>query len=240
MKASLSEKIILLTGASQGLGAQVAKAYAAAGATVILTGRNQKNLEKVYDEIVAAGSAEPYALVFDFNEAKEKEYKQFAQAIAEVSDGKLDGVVHCAARFDALSPLEFQTIDAWLDQYKVNAVAPMALTRALQPLLLASDDASVIFVSESHSVQPQAYWGGFGASNAALNYLCGTVADEWSRFENLRANVLIPGNIHSPQRIKTHPGEGEAERKAIAQILPDFVYWMSRESRGRSGEIVFL
>ena len=73
-----------------------------------------------------------------------------------------------------------------------------------------------------------------------MNYLCKVAADEWERFEHLRANVLVPGPINSPQRVKTHPGEAEGERKNIEEVMPQFVYWMSKESRGRSGEIVYL
>ena len=237
---TLANKTILITGASQGLGEQVAKAYAAAGATVILVARHQKRLEKVYDAIVAAGSPEPFAICFDLMSAEEKEFKQFAETIDEATGGKLDGVVHCASYFYALSPLDFQTVSEWVNQYRINTVAPMGLTRALFPLLKQSEDASVIFVGESHGEKPQAYWGGFGASKAALNYLCKVAADEWERFDNLRANVLVPGAINSPQRIKSHPGESKNERKNYEDVLPQFIWWASQESRGRTGEIVYL
>lgn len=237
---SLAGKQILVTGASQGLGAEVAKAFALAGATVFLMARDQKKLEKVYDEIINLGGIEPYAIVFDLIKAEEKEFEQLAGTIAEANGGKLDGIVHCASYFYALSPLDFQTVSEWVNQYRINTVAPMGLTRALLPMLKDSADASVIFVGESHGEKPQAYWGGFGASKAALNYLCKVAADEWTRFSNLRANVLVPGSINSPQRIKTHPGESAIERKNMADILPDFIYWMSQESCGRTGEIVYL
>lgn len=238
--ATLSDKTILVTGASQGLGEQVAKAYAAAGATVILVARHQKKLEKVYDAIVEAGYPEPFAICFDLINAEEKEFEHFAATIAEATQGKLDGIVHCAGYFYALSPLDFQTVAEWVNQYRINTVAPMGLTRALFPLLKQSPDASVIFVGESHGETPKAYWGGFGASKAALNYLCKVAADEWERFGNLRANVLVPGPINSPQRIKSHPGEAKSERKSYGDVLPAFVCWASTESKGRSGEIVYL
>ena len=238
--AQLQEKILLVTGASQGIGEQVAKAYAAAGATVVLVARHQKKLEKVYDEIVAAGGPEPFAICFDLLSAEEAEFERLAATIAEATGGRLDGIVHCASYFYELSPLDFQTVAEWVNQYRINTVAPMGLTRAFLPLLKQSADASVIFVGESHSEDPKAYWGGFGASKAALNYLCKVAADEWERFDNLRANVLVPGPVNSPQRMKTHPGEARSERKDYEEIMPDFVWWASGESRGRSGEIVYL
>ena len=238
--AQLQEKILLVTGASQGIGEQVAKAYAAAGATVVLVARHQKKLEKVYDEIVAAGGPEPFAICFDLLSAEEAEFERLAATIAEATGGRLDGIVHCASYFSALAPLDFQTVAEWGNQSRINTVAPMGLTRAFLPLLKQSADASVIFVGESHSEDPKAYWGGFGASKAALNYLCKVAADEWERFDNLRANVLVPGPVNSPQRMKTHPGEARSERKDYEEIMPDFVWWASGESRGRSGEIVYL
>ncbi len=240
MNNHLANKTLLITGASQGLGSEIAKACAQAGATVILMARNQKKLETVYDEIVASQSPEPFALCFDMIKAEEQEFNQLAQTIAQATEGKLDGIIHCASYLYALSPLDFQTVAEWMNQYKINTVAPMALTRALLPMLKQSPDASVIFVGESHSETPQAYWGGFGASKAALNYLCKVAADEWSRFNNLRANVLIPGKINSPQRLKTHPGETAAERKNMSEITPAFIWWASEQSRGRTGELVYL
>ncbi|WP_037587480.1 SDR family oxidoreductase [Stenoxybacter acetivorans] len=236
---TLTGKTVLVTGASQGLGAAVAKAYAAAGATVVLVARHQKKLEAVYDNIIENGGIEPFAVRFDLLTAEEKDFDQLAKTVLAAT-GRLDGIVHCAAYFYALSPLIFQTVAEWVNQYRINTVAPMALTRALFPALKESEDASVIFVGESHAETPQAYWGGFGASKAALNYLAKVAADEWEQYPNLRANVLIPGNIHSPQRIKTHPGESESERKPLNDIMPDFIYWMSAQSRGKSGEIVYL
>lgn len=236
----LEGKIILVTGASQGIGEQVAKAYASEGATVILVARHQKKLEKVYDDIVAAGYPEPFAICFDLLTAEEAEFGRFAVTVAEATGNKLDGIVHCASYFYALSPLDFQTVVEWVNQYRINTVAPMGLTRAFLPLLKESSDASVIFVGETHGEKPQAYWGGFGASKAALNYLCQVAADEWERFPNLRANVLVPGSVNSPQRMKTHPGEARNERKEYADIMPHFIWWSSTESKGRSGEIVYL
>ena len=240
MAGKLSGRTILVTGASQGIGAEVAKHCAAEGATVILVARRQKRMEKVYDEIVAAGSPEPFAVCFDLLTAEENEFAQLAATIGEATGGRLDGIVHCASCFAALSPLEFQTVGDWVKQYRINTVGPMGLTRAFTPLLKQSDNASVLFVSESHSEKAQAYWGGFGASKAAVNYLALSIADEWERFDNLRANILIPGAVNSPQREKTHPGESKSERREPADIMPAFIYWLGSESKGRNGETVYL
>ena len=135
VEKTLQSRVILVTGASQGLGADVAKACAAAGATVVLMARSQKKLEKVYDAIVEAGSEEPFAVCFDMIAAEEKEFGQLARTVAEATGGRLDGIIHCASYFYALSPLDFQTVAEWVNQYRINTVAPMALTRAMLPML---------------------------------------------------------------------------------------------------------
>lgn len=239
MDNALDGRVIVVTGASQGLGAEVAQTCARAGATVVLIARHQKKLEAVYDAIVAAAAAEPFAVRFDLLPATDQDFDQLAETVLQAA-GRVDGLVHCASHFNALSPLAFQTVAQWVDQYRINTVAPMALTRAFFPALKAAPDASVLFVGETHSETPQAYWGGFGASKAALNYLAQVLADEWAQYPHLRANVLVPGAIHSPQRIKSHPGEARHERKEVAAVAPEFIYWLGADSRGRSGEIIYL
>ena len=118
----LQDRVILITGASQGLGAEAARACAEAGATVVLVGRSQKKLEKVYDAIVSAGCPEPFAVVFDLLATEEQEYERLAKAVAEATGGRLNGIIHSAAYFYALSPLEFQTVAEWVNQYRINTV----------------------------------------------------------------------------------------------------------------------
>ncbi|MEN7431902.1 SDR family oxidoreductase [Chromobacterium sp. TRC.1.1.SA] len=236
---ALAGRVILITGASQGVGREAALAFARHGATVVLLARSVKGLEKVYDEIVAAGGPEPAAVPLDLLNAGENEFNQLALTIKREFD-RLDGIVHCASHFYALSPLTNQTIEEWMNQYRINTVAPFALTRACLPLLKDAPDASVLFVGEHHALHPAAYWGGFGASNASLPYLTKVAADEWEMLPNLRVNLLLPGPVNSPQRNRTHPGEDKSERADLADLMPHFLYWLGGDSRGRRGEVVEL
>lgn len=239
MSNQLKNKIILITGSSQGLGKEIAYNYAKAGATVILLARDRKKLEETYDKIVKSKLPEPYAISFDLFSASEQQFAELKNTIISTT-GEIDGIVHSATYFYALSTIDFQTIDEWLAQYKVNVVAAMALTKVMLPDLKKSNDASVIFINDSHSEKPKAYWGGFGASKSAINYLCKVLADENARFKNIRFNVLIPGVIDSPLRSRTHAGEDSTVRKPISEIIPDFIYWMSNESKNKNGNIVYL
>jgi NAD(P)-dependent dehydrogenase (short-subunit alcohol dehydrogenase family) len=235
----LAGRVILVTGATQGIGRAAALAFAAHGATVVLLARSVRRLETVYDQILAIGAAEPAAIELDFLTAGEDQFDLLAQQVRH-EFGRLDGIVHCASYLYALSPLHNQTIDEWMNQYRINTVAPFALTRACLPLLKAAPDASVLFVGETHGQHPGPFWGGYGASKAGLTYLMQVAACEWDDCPGLRVNLLVPGPVNSPLRIRTHPGEDRSERAETDDLMPYFLYWMSEQSRGRSGEIVEL
>jgi NAD(P)-dependent dehydrogenase (short-subunit alcohol dehydrogenase family) len=238
-KDYLAGRVVLVTGATQGIGRETALAAAAHGATVVLLARSVKGLEKVYDDIVAAGGPEPVAIPLDLLKASDDDFNTMAYQIKHAV-GRLDGIVHCAAHFYALSPLVDQRIDEWMNQYRINTVAPFALTRACMPLLTAAADASVVFVGETHGQQAGPFWGAFGASKAGVGYLMQVAASEWDVYPNLRVNLLVPGPVNSPQRTRTHPGEAKSERGNLADLMPHMLYWLGGASRGRSGETTVL
>ncbi|TCP10687.1 NAD(P)-dependent dehydrogenase (short-subunit alcohol dehydrogenase family) [Crenobacter luteus] len=235
----LDGRVILVTGATQGVGRAAALDFARRGATVVLLARSQRNLEAVYDAIVAAGGPEPVAIALDLLTASDDEFMNLAMQIKQTL-GRLDGILHSANHFYAASPLVDQRIDEWMNQYRINTVAPFALTRACLPLLKAAPDASVLFVGETHGLKAGPFWGAFGASKAGLVYLTQVAANEWDGWPNLRVNLLVPGPIDSPLRTRTHPGEARSERGAIADLLPHLAHWLGPESAGQSGRIVEL
>jgi NAD(P)-dependent dehydrogenase (short-subunit alcohol dehydrogenase family) len=230
----LASRVILVAGASGGLGRACARAYAAHGASVILHGRSVPKLEALYDEIVAAGHPEPAILPLDFNSASERDFELVAQHV-EKTFGRLDGLHHCAATFFNLSPLDIQTLDQWLNLLRVNVAAAFALTRACAPLLRAAPDASVLLTGETHGLAPAAYWGGFAVSKSALETLVKIWASEWERSPHLRINLLVPGPMHSPQRARSHPAEDKTALPTPEALLPTCLYLMGPDSFGVSG-----
>lgn len=233
----LEERVILVTGASGGLGGAAARAFACHGATVILHGRNVKRLEALYDRIVSAGSPEPAIIPLDLETAMGAEFDQVAQAI-ENEFGRLDGILHSAVRLTRLTPLDHQTPEEWVTLLKLNLVAPFALTRACLSLLKTAPDASVIMTSDTHGHAPAAYWGGFAVAKAGLEALVKIWAQEWEIYPQLRINALIPGPVNSPQRARTHPAESKKELPTPEDLTPVYLYLMGQESKGVSGRII--
>jgi len=232
----LKGRVILVTGATRGIGRVAALTFAAYGATVVLHGRDVSVLEKVYDEIRNKGYPEPAAIALDLERAGTRDFDGLAHAI-ESRLGRLDGLLHNAAHFEKLSALELQTAEEWSRTLQVNLIAPFALTQACARLLKTSPDAAVVFTSETHGHVPAPYWGGYAASKAGLEALMKIQAAEWETLANLRANAVVPGPVESPSRAKTHPGELAASRRTPEQLMPAYLYLIGPDSRGISGKI---
>lgn len=236
-KDLLKDRVVLITGAGQGLGRAAALTYANYGATVILHGRKVKKLESVYDEIETIGKAQALIYPLDLEQAEEADFAVIAQAI-EQQLGRLDGILHNAAFLHGLSPLENQSVEQWRAMLQVNLITPFALTKACLPLLKASPDASVVMTSSSHGHKPSAYWGGFIVAKAGVEALVKVQADEWESMPNLRINTIVPGIVNSPQRAKTHPGEIKQTMRQPEDLMTTYLYLMGPDSKGVSGQTV--
>jgi NAD(P)-dependent dehydrogenase (short-subunit alcohol dehydrogenase family) len=234
----LKDRVILVTGAGQGIGRTAALAYAIHGATVILHGRNVKKLESVYDEIETAGAPQPAIFPLDLEKAEDKDFSALAHAIKQQL-GRLDGILHNAALLINLTPLDAQTLEQWQALLRVNLIAPFALTRACLALLKSSPDAHVIMTSDSHGHVPAAYWGGFAVAKAGVEALVKIQAQEWEILPNLHINVIIPGPTHTPQRTRTHPGEIKHRLLQSHELMPYYLYLMGPDSTAVRGETVF-
>ncbi|OAJ71643.1 NAD(P)-dependent oxidoreductase [Methylobacillus sp. MM3] len=231
----LQDRVILVTGAGQGIGKTAALAFATQGATVILLGRKVKKLEAVYDAIVAAGGPLPLIFPMNLEKAGEEDFKGLAEGIYQQL-GRLDGILHNASRFDNLSPLEIQTTEQFTGMLQTNLIAPFALTKACLPLLKRAPDASVIITSTTAAHHPTAYWGMHAISNSAAETLVRIWAQELETFPNMRINAVIPGPVQCPQRKLSHPGELHANLPKPEAIMPLYLYLMGHDSAGISGQ----
>lgn len=239
MSNSLKNKVVLIVGAGGGIGSECARAAAQAGATVVLCGRSLPPLEKTYDAIVAAGNPNgcptPALFPMDLAAAVDDNYESLAAAI-RMQLGRLDAIVVTAAAFSALSPLAQQTSAEWLEQFRVNAVAPFLLVQACAGLLRQREDAPVILLGEEHGMNPKAYWGGFAVSQAARDAWFRIQADEWSKEPGLRLHLVIPGPIRSPMRNRTHPGEAPGALPTTAELAADILRLLGPEGRPWRGQ----
>lgn len=233
----LAGRVILVTGAGQGVGRAAALAYARLGATVVLLGRTVGKLEQVYDAITQAGGPMPAIFPVDLSVAKDGDCEALAQAIG-YQLGRLDGILHAATEYRQLSPLNMQDLADWNTHLRVNLMAPAALNRACESLLLKSPDASVILLGETHGHEPKAFWGSFAVSKAGLEAYARIQAEEWAEFASPRVNLVIPGPIHTSLRSRTHPGETKDKLPSVEDFATYLIWLMGPDSHTTRGRII--
>ena len=233
----LQDRIILVTGAGDGIGAALARELARHGATVILLGKTIKKLEKIYDAIVEAGCPTPAIVPLDLEGATADHYQQLADTLQQ-EFGRLDGLVHNAVQLGALMPIEHYDLQLWARALQVNLTAPFLLTRALLPLLKKSADASLIFTSASEVQGGRAYWGAYSVSKAGADNLMQILASELEVNTSIRVNSLIPGPVQSRTRRQAFPGEDPNQHPEIDELLPAYLYLLGPDSQDVNGQIL--
>lgn len=233
----LHQRVILVTGAGQGIGLQAALSFAQHGATVILLGRTLAKLEAAYDTIMQQGWPEPLIFVMDLQQADNAAMQAMATGIAQQL-GRLDGVLHNASQLDALAPLMLASPAQWQQLWQVNVLAPWMLTKACLPLLQQAPDASVLFTSHHSARALKPFWGMHAISKRACDDWMQLHVQECPAHSPVRFNSIIPGPVQSPQRKKTHPGEIHAQLPEAQQLMPWYLYLMGPDSIGVSGQIL--
>lgn len=232
---ALRDRIILITGASDGIGKALAIRVAELGAQVILHGRNVQKLESVYDAIEAIdGAPRPSIAVLDLATAGSESYRSLADSL-ETEFGRLDGLVHNASILGDRFSIEQYDAAQWQQVMHVNVTAAFALTQVCLPLLLKSKDASIIFTSSGVGRTGKAHWGAYAVSKFATEGLSQVLADE-HRHGNLRVNCINPGATRTALRLAAYPAEDRDKLKRPEEILDKYIYLLGPESRGVTGQ----
>lgn len=231
----LKDRIILVTGAGDGIGRVAAKTYAAHGATVILMGRTLEKLEHVYDEIEAAGHPQPALVPLNLESAQEHDFIELTNTL-EQEFGKLDGILHNAGLLGVRTPIESYDPVIWQQVMQVNVNAPFMLTQILMPLLERSDNASIIFTSSGVGRKSKAYWGAYAVSKFATEGMMQTLADEVSNISSIRSNCINPGATRTQMRADAYPAENPATVTTPEDIMPLYLYLMGKDSTEVNGQ----
>lgn len=233
----LKDRVILITGAGDGIGAVAAKTCAAHGATVILLGRTLSKLEKVYDDIEKAGYPQPAIVPMDLSTVGVPEYDQLANTI-EQEFGRLDGLLHNAGQLGDITPLEMYDPDTWDFVMRVNLRSPYLLTQSLLALLRKSEDASVVFTTSSVGRRARAFWGAYAVSKYGIEGLAQMWSDELKNISNVRMNCINPGATRTSMRANAYPAENPATIKTPEEIMPAYLWLLGADSKGTTGQSI--
>jgi NAD(P)-dependent dehydrogenase (short-subunit alcohol dehydrogenase family) len=228
-------RVVLVTGAGDGIGRAVALALSAQGATVALLGKTQRKLEAVYDQIVAAGHPKPALLPFNLETATAVEYDTL-HGVLESEFGRLDGLAHIAGILGNRSPLEHFDVPTWCRVLHVNLTAAFILTQATLPLLRQSADASVVFTSSGVGRRGKAYWGAYAVSKFGTEGLMQVLASEMDGTTNVRSNSVNPGPVRTYMRLQAYPAEDRSRLREASSVVAPYLFLLGPESRGINGQ----
>ena len=234
---ALAGRVVLVTGASSGIGRACACACAGAGATVILLARDVPRLEQTYDLIHEAGGPEPVILPLDLNGATAEDYAKVAEKIGQ-EFGCLDGLLNNAGLVGGLRPLRLLEPGDWTRLARVNLLGPWLLTQACLPMLDQADDPAVVFTLDRQS--QRAYWGAYGVAKAGVSGLVEILSQELDGDHPIRVNGIDPGPVETRLRRQNYPGEPGGAHSTPEQVAPAFVYFLGPDSRGITGRSVQL
>ncbi|MEJ2059552.1 MAG: YciK family oxidoreductase [Gammaproteobacteria bacterium] len=222
----LKDRVILVTGASDGIGRAVSRAYARHGATIILLSKTIKKLEEVYDEIEADGGPKPAIYPLNMQGATPKDYKEMAENI-EKEFGRLDGLLNNAAWLGAYTPFVHYEPELWTQVITVNLQAPYMITHACLPLLEKASDPAIVFSSHESM---KAYNGAFGVAKAGQHAMMKILADEYSDTDiTIRVNSVDTGPARTMMRRMHYPGENPMSVPDPADLVAPYLYFMGPE-----------
>lgn len=234
----LRDRVILVTGATGGLGRAASIACARAGARVVLLGRRVPQLNRVYDAIVDDPDGPlppPSNYPMDLAGASPDDHAQLAGRIA-AEFGRLDGLLHCAAEFAGLTPMEHTDPGAFARMIHVNLTARWWLTQACLPLLKASADASVVFAIDEPSRATGAYWGGYGLAQPAMQALVGMLQAELGD-SPVRISGLRPGPMRTDLRGQAWITEHDRDAVDPQRYAAACVSLLSAEGAAHRGKV---
>jgi NAD(P)-dependent dehydrogenase (short-subunit alcohol dehydrogenase family) len=227
LKQKLTNRTILITGAAGGLGSELSKLCAAAGCNTVMLDIDQKGLESTYDCITEDGLAEPFIYPLDLASATPADFEELVNAL-ESECGGLDGLIHCAARFDNLRPLEQISPPEWLLQMQVNLNACWLLSVACLPLLRKSATSSLYFLLEDFDRMSAAFWGAYGVSKHALGALTSQFAAECES-SGIQVLGINPGPMRTPIRAAAYHGEDPGLQSKPAKAAAKIFEFLSRD-----------
>lgn len=228
-------RVVLVTGAGDGIGRAVSLALARAGAEVILLGRTVRKLEAVHAEIGKMGAPEASIVPLDLERALAADYEAVADAV-DKRYGRLDGLLHNAALLGALTPLEQYDVPMFMRVMHVNVTAEFVLTRQLLPLLKASQDAAVLFTSSGVGNRGRAYWGAYSISKFAVEGMAQVLAQELESTSSVRVNVIDPGKVRTSMRRAAYPSEAPESLPAPDSLTAPYLALLGAASRGVTGQ----
>jgi len=231
MSKTFKDRIVMVTGASDGIGQQLAAALGEAGASVIAIGRNEDGLQQTLERIEELGGR---CLCVPFDLLKFDDYGKLFLSLKDQVP-RLDGLVHCAGDLDRCTPMQYVKTEAFRKMLDINLTAPNMLTQMMLPLLKRADAASIIFTSCDMVDEDQANWHAYGLAKRALAYAAAMWQKEHAE-QPYRFNTLNPGQVYTELFKRAFAGMHPSEVAQPSAAAAAYLYLLSDASKDLRGQ----
>ena len=233
MSKRFENKIIMVTGASDGIGQQVAIALAQEGASVIALGRDEESLMRTQSSVEEAGGR---CLCTPFDLLNFDDYGQLFLALKDQIP-HLDGLVHCAGSLDRCTPMQYIKTDKFREALDIHLTAPNMLTQIMLPLLRRAEAASIVFTTCDMIDDNQNNWHGYGLAKRALGYAAAMWQGEHTD-KPYRFNTLNPGRVRTELFKRAYAGILPSEVPLPETIAPAYLALLSDENKDMRGQTI--
>ena len=231
-KGFLDKKNILVTGASKGIGREIALGLSEFGANVILHGRSEDALNEIYDEIVRKYKTDPMIVKCDLNILDEDKSKELAEVISK-NTSCLDGIINNAAILGKMSSITDFDLNTWQKVLNTNLTSSFLLAKYLSPLMENSEKPRIIFTSSGVATKGKAFWGAYAISKAAVKSLSEILQEELEPLSKIKVFNFDPGATRTSMRAYAYPAEDPSGLKDASSLLNYYLWFFSSESENK-------
>ena len=231
----LKGQVHLITGATRGIGQALCWELARAGATVLMLARDEKALEKQYDEMLAEGLPEPVIIPLDLETLTLDAAEELAGMI-EQNFGRLSSLVNNAGLLGTRAPVSLISEKEHQRVMRVNVDSNLLLTQGMLPLLQNAPQSTLIYTSSGVGVKARAFWGSYAISKFAIEALAQLVHEENENLSDMRVFCVDPGATRTQMRASAYPGEDRENNPPPEALMPFYRFLLSPSSQSERGQ----
>ena len=226
----LTNKTILITGATDGIGKVLAEEFSKLGSNIILLGKNSSKLDAVYDQLDHSFDSQKHLILeADLSLLNNESAHEILRAISNEYD-TLDGIIHNAAILGTMTPLEDYELSKWDEVLNINLRAPFLLTKTLKSILENSTMPRIIFTSSGVANTGRAFWGAYSVSKFGLKGLAEIFTNELETTSSIKVFNFDPGATQTKMRASARPAEDPSSLKTPHELVNCYLWFFSKES----------
>ena len=226
----LTNKTILITGATDGIGKVLAEEFSKLGSNIILLGKNSSKLDAVYDQLDHSFDSQKHLILeADLSLLNNESAHEILRAISNEYD-VLDGIIHNAAILGTMTTLEDYELSKWDEVLNINLRAPFLLTKTLKSIIENSTMPRIIFTSSGVANTGRAFWGAYSVSKFGLKGLAEIFTNELETTSSIKVFNFDPGATQTKMRASARPAEDPSSLKTPHELVNCYLWFFSKES----------